>query len=250
MVIRMDDNGDGTYRAEYNVLQEGTVTVSVLLMRQGGLSAEYFNNAFLDGVPAIQRVESFLDYDWGEDLVTEEAGDFVSIHWYGKLKAPHTEEVIFIFNGDDGFRFYFEQELTVDRWDTCCDEMRVRLALVQDTFYDFVLEFREFQESAAFSVEWISPTMPRQVIPPQYLYYSQRIPNASNEVVFTVEVLPGNTIPGSSLITDFVTEMVAGKLYSMSMQSDDYYGEILDNDDDNYLITFSGPDGGDTGTFF
>ena len=53
MVIRMQDNGDGTYRAEYNVLQEGTITVSVLLMRQGGLSAEYFNNAFLDGVPAI-----------------------------------------------------------------------------------------------------------------------------------------------------------------------------------------------------
>ena len=157
IVIQMADNSDGTYSTTYNVLQEGTVTISVLLMRQGGLSAEYFNNAFLDGVPAMQRVDNFLDYDWGDNLITQEAGDFVSIHWYGKLKAPYTEDVTFIFSGDDGFRFYFEQELVIDRWNSCCDEMRIRLSLVQDTFYDFVLEFREFQETAMFKVEWISP---------------------------------------------------------------------------------------------
>jgi hypothetical protein len=92
--------------------------------------------------------------------------------------------------------------------------------------------------------------MQRQVIPPQYLYYSERIPNANGDVVFTVEIHPGDSIPSTSDVTEWETEYVAGKLYQMRMQSRDLYGEILDNDDDNYEITFSGPDGGDSGTFY
>ena len=168
-------------------------------MRPGGLYAEYFNNAFLDGVPAITRVESFLDYDWGEGLITEEAGDFVSVHWYGKLRAPYSEDFTFTFSGDDGFRFWFEGELSIDRWDTCCDDMTIRLTLTEGTFYDFVLEFREFQESAAFKVEWLSPQIPRQVIQPEYLWYSQRVGNR----VYEVEVAPGPTIPGMGTIEGF-----------------------------------------------
>ena len=112
-------------------------------------------------MPIITRVESFLDYDWGEGLITEQAGDFVSIHWYGKLKAPFSEDFTMIFSGDDGFRFYFDNELLIDRWDTCCDDMTIRLTLEQDTYYDFVLEFREFQETARFKVEWLSPQIPQ-----------------------------------------------------------------------------------------
>jgi hypothetical protein len=52
MFIQMTDNLDGTYSATYSIAREGQVTVSVVLARQGGLYAEYFNNAFLSGVPA------------------------------------------------------------------------------------------------------------------------------------------------------------------------------------------------------
>lgn len=144
IIKQMTDNGDGTYYADYLVPEAGTMTVSVVLLRQGGLYAEYFNNAFLDGVPALTRVENFLDYEWGEGLVTEEAGDFVSVHWYGKLRAPITEDFTFILSGDDSFRMWFDNELVIDRWDTCCDDMTIRLSLVQDAFYDIVLEWREF----------------------------------------------------------------------------------------------------------
>ena len=40
----MIDNFDGTYTAEYTVSNTGAVTVSVELLTQGGLYAEYFNN--------------------------------------------------------------------------------------------------------------------------------------------------------------------------------------------------------------
>ena len=76
-------------------------------------------------------------------MITNEAGDFVSAHWYGKLRPPVTEEFTLIFNGDDGFRFYIDTVLMVDRWDTCCDEMTIRMDLVKDKFYDVVIEYKE-----------------------------------------------------------------------------------------------------------
>lgn len=217
IVKQLIDNNDGTYYVDYTIQEAGTVTVSVVLMRKGGLYAEYFNNAFLDGVPVITQVDSFLSYDWDEGLITEEAGDFVSIHWYGKLRPPHSEDYTLIFTGDDGFRFYFENELSIDRWDTCCDDMTVRLSLEADTFYDFVLEFREFQEVASFSVEWLSPQISRQVIQPVYLWYSQRV----GDVTYEVEVQPGPSIGGKSTVEFYETEFIAGKLYMMTMQSRD-----------------------------
>ena len=222
------------------------MTVSIVLIRQGGLYAEYFNNAFLDGVPAITRVENFLDYDWGEGLITEQAGDFVSIHWYGKLRAPYSEDYTLIFSGDDGFRVYFEQELLIDRWATCCDDMTIRLSLTADTFYDLVLEFREFQESARFKVEWISPQIARSVIAPEYLWYTQRV----GDRVYEVVVAPGPSIAEASSIDVYETDYIAGKLYTMTLQSRDTFGEPLDNAEDNYMIMFTGP--GDTidGRFF
>jgi len=119
------------------------ISVSVVLARPGGLYAEYFNNAFLDGPTVLSRIDNFLDFNWGQDLITKEAADFVSAHWYGKIRAPATEEFTLILNGDDGFRFYFETKLLVDRWDTCCDEMQVRLNLIKDQFYDVIFEYKE-----------------------------------------------------------------------------------------------------------
>ena len=128
----MTDNGDGTYSIKFTIYENGSISVSIVLARIGGLYAEYFNNAFLDGPNVLSRVDNTIDFDWSENLITAEAGDFVSAHWYGKLRAPITEEFTFIFNADDGFRFYFDTELLVDRWDTCCDEMMIRLNLVKD----------------------------------------------------------------------------------------------------------------------
>jgi hypothetical protein len=48
---RMSDTNDGSYTASYTINRVGDVTVSVVLARPGGLYAEYFNNAFLSGVP-------------------------------------------------------------------------------------------------------------------------------------------------------------------------------------------------------
>ena len=124
------------YEADYTILRDGLVTVSVVLARKGGLWGEYFNNAFLNGVPALSKVDARLSFNFSDGLVTKEAADFTSIHWYGKLLAPHSEDFTFIFNGDDGFRFYLDHILLVDRWETCCDELQIAITLIEGQFYD------------------------------------------------------------------------------------------------------------------
>ena len=49
---RMDDITDGTYSTMIDMKRTGTITMSVELTKIGGFYGEYFNNAFLDGVPA------------------------------------------------------------------------------------------------------------------------------------------------------------------------------------------------------
>lgn len=89
--------------------------------------------------------------------MTPEAGDFVSVHWYGKLLAPFSEDFTFLFSGDDGFRFYLEGVLLIDRWDSCCDDMTANVPLTQGRYYDFVVEYRELQEKAYLKIQWSSP---------------------------------------------------------------------------------------------
>ena len=57
-------------------------------MKNGGFYAEYFNNVFMDGAPALTRVDPSIDFDWGTDLITDEAADHVSVRWYGKVVSP------------------------------------------------------------------------------------------------------------------------------------------------------------------
>lgn len=66
----MTDNNNGTYTAEYTIQRTGYATVSVVLARKGGLYAEYFNNAFLSGVPTLTKVDNIMNFNWSGSLVT------------------------------------------------------------------------------------------------------------------------------------------------------------------------------------
>lgn len=127
---QMTDNNDGSYDVTYQIKRDGTVSVDIILAKNGGLYGEYFNNAFLDGIPAIKRIDPNVDFDWGTDLITNEAADFVSVRWYGKIRAPTTEEYTFILHADDGIRLYIDGVLVIDRWDSCCADMTATLSFV------------------------------------------------------------------------------------------------------------------------
>lgn len=96
--------------------------------------------------------------------MTDEAADFVSARWVGKVLSPSTEEYTFIIHADDGVRLYLEGELVINRWDECCDDTTYTKSLVQGTFYDIRLEWKEHQEEAYITLYWSSINTPKEVI--------------------------------------------------------------------------------------
>lgn len=77
----------------------------------------------MDGIPAISRIDTEINFDWGTGLITNDVADFVSIRWWGKVLATATEEYTFIIHADDGVRFYLNGVLLIDRWDECCSDV-------------------------------------------------------------------------------------------------------------------------------
>ena len=88
-------------------------------------------------------MDRYLSFNWGTNLLTAEAADFVSVQWFGKIRAPYLEEFTFILSADDGVKMYFQGEVAVDRWDSCCDDISFSTAMTKDEFYDVVIEYKE-----------------------------------------------------------------------------------------------------------
>ena len=69
--IQMNDLNNGKYEIDVMVKRVGKVTMSVMVANKGGFFGQYFNNAFMQGEPAMSRIDSELDFDWGTGLITE-----------------------------------------------------------------------------------------------------------------------------------------------------------------------------------
>jgi hypothetical protein len=77
----MTDNSNGSYKADYTVSEAGSVSVSVELLKPGGVQAWYYNNHKFSGPPARFAIEPQISNDWGNswnDLVTPTDRDYVS----------------------------------------------------------------------------------------------------------------------------------------------------------------------------
>ena len=242
---RMDDGNDGRYTTTINLKRPGAATMTAFITKLGGFYAEYFNNAFLDGAPAKTQIDSYLDFNWGTGLLTAEAADFVSVHWWGKIRAPYSEEFTFLVSADDGVRVTVDGKLVVDRWDSCCEDVSFSMNLTQYAFYDTLIEYKEHQEKAHLKFEWVSLSVPREVVPPTHVHYPERVAGAA----FRLEVAPGPTIAAMSTAEGAgLTASTAGKLATLYIQSRDWDGAPMANGGDDYAVSFVGPhEGGPTG---
>ncbi len=79
------------YTATYTPIYTGLYEVSTYQLLNGGLRAEYFDNAWLMGTPTLDRIDNQVSFDWGVGAITTYARDYVSVRWTGKLLSPSTE---------------------------------------------------------------------------------------------------------------------------------------------------------------
>lgn len=238
IVAQLTDNNDGTYTGSYKVNAKGYVTLAVYLMSNGGLYGEYFENIWFDGTPAISRIDPMLNFDWGTGLITNFAADFVSVRWVGKVRAPTTEKYMFSVEADDGFRLYLDNKLLIDGWDKGAGSISAEYNLVQNSYYDIVVEYVEYQGTAKLKLFWSTLSIPKAIIPSQYLWSPKNIASSPYEVT----VLQGSTVPDLSYATGAgLSSGIAGKLQTFTIQSVDINGSPQDSTNDYYSVLLIGP---------
>jgi len=165
------DNLDGSYQATYIGTKSGAYEVSVKLLREGGLTASYFENVWFFYTPALVAIDPQINHDWGTGLLTATATDYVSVRWAGKVKPYFTETYTFIVTSDDGAKLWVDSIPLIDRWDSYCNDTAATIALKSNVFADIKMEYKEVTGSAIARLFWESNSSPRALVPSSSFFF-------------------------------------------------------------------------------
>ncbi|MBN2785286.1 MAG: DUF5110 domain-containing protein, partial [Pontiellaceae bacterium] len=83
-----------------------------------GLTAEYFDNMNLSGMPILSRIDSSVDFEWGTGSPGGSVpSDAFSVRWSGWIGPfAETGTKTFAISVDDGARVWINDQLVVDTW--------------------------------------------------------------------------------------------------------------------------------------
>jgi hypothetical protein len=165
------DNLDGSYQATYIGTKSGAYEVSVKLLREGGLTASYFENVWFFYTPALVAIDPQINHDWGTGLLTATATDYVSVRWEGKVKPFFTETYTFIATSDDGAKLWVDGVPLIDRWDSFCNDTAATIGLRSNVFVDITMEYKEVVGTAIVRLFWESHSAPKELVPSSAFYF-------------------------------------------------------------------------------
>ena len=161
----------------------------------GGLTGEYFNNAFLEPPAIITRVDPAVNFDWlgsggggaaaAALPVTPMKTDGVSVRWTGLLKVPIAEEYTFTLDANDGARLYIDEALVVvtetDFFAKKQQEQQQQAAYgggrsgsvrfeTAGALHRIRVDMQDRSGRAAVRLFWQSDRTPKQLVPSFFLY--------------------------------------------------------------------------------
>jgi beta-glucosidase len=131
-----------------------------------GLKGEYFNSIDLSGAPAMIRLDSIIDFGWGEGSPDPKIhSDSFSVRWTGKIVAPATRKYKISVTSDDGVRLWLDGKLMVDSWfDRGETADYFTMSMEAEKSYDVKIEYYEDLGDAAARLGWNSFDMVKKGI--------------------------------------------------------------------------------------
>ena len=128
-------------------------------LTSGGLSGEYFSNTSLSGIPALQRIDGSIDFDWGAGGPFDGISDNFSVRWSGFIVPQITGSYTFQVTGDDGIRLWVDETQLIDAWRDQAPTSYTsgQVSLVAGFAYPVKMEFFENSGGAVARLYWKGP---------------------------------------------------------------------------------------------
>jgi uncharacterized repeat protein (TIGR01451 family) len=152
---------------------------------------QYYNNADLFGEPALERIDSTIDFDWGAgspDPVI--VVDNFSVRWTGTITPP-AGTYLFDMGSDDGSRLWIDDVLIMDHWDEWGQHWQATVPLMEGP-HQVKMEMHELA-----GVAWAELTWQLITIPPTLEPAWQGSLAPAGTTVFYTQTLTSNSISDS-----------------------------------------------------
>ncbi len=150
-----------------------------------GWLGEYFTGTNLAGA-AITRNDPELNFSWGTaPPATGVPADGFSSRWTGLIQPRYNEVYTFHLTANDGARLWVDGELLIDTWSTNPSSTISRtgsIPLEGGHRYTIKVEYFDGAGDASVSLEWISPSQLREVVP-QGVLFSMPVPVVTGAAV-------------------------------------------------------------------
>jgi len=134
----------------------------------GGVKGEYFANMTVSGAPALTRIDSSINFSWGDPGGPAPGFDNnFSARWTGDLEIAVADAYTFIGTSDDGIRIWLDDKQIVNAWvDRGTTDSFSLPQQLEPGVYALRVEYYENTGGAVAQVSWQTPSVPRQIIPP------------------------------------------------------------------------------------
>ena len=132
-----------------------------------GLTGTYYNNRDFSSF-AMSRVDSQINFNWGNSApnVSMNADTF-SVLWTGALIVPKAETYTLYTKSDDGVRVWIDNNVVIKNWgDHATTENSGRVYLTEG-YHAIKIDYYENRGQSVMQLLWKSPSISKQVIPPQ-----------------------------------------------------------------------------------
>ena len=77
------------------------------------MKAEIYDNMNLENDPVATRIDDIIDFSFRKYIAKDILCQKVSARWSGKIQVKESGKYKFVISGDDGYRFYFNDELKI-----------------------------------------------------------------------------------------------------------------------------------------
>jgi beta-glucosidase len=148
--------GCGRLAQDWATVPSSCLSTSIDGVKKTGLSAEYFNNIGLNGIPVLKRIDNELNFRW--TLYPPDPAinfDFFSVRWTGKLKSQATGNFRIGMEGNDGYRLYLDGKLLIDKWENqSVDISTTGYYFESGREYDLRVEFFESSGNVILKMIW------------------------------------------------------------------------------------------------